>query len=338
MTIAPLEYPQPDLLDAMPAFVLALDERGAIVVWNRLLEEVTGLRASEMIGTAGDAWIKEGVQRLPVKSGSPRSVRWKSAVVTRADAIKSFTYAIGVDVTDESESQRRAARSERLAAVGTLAAGLAHEVRNPLNSAALQLQLLERRLDKGTIDVAGAKSTLAVVKAEIQRLDRLVTDFLEFARPRPVVLSPTDLLTLARDVVDLLSEEAIRNNVKIVLDVPPVLELVSLDGIRVRQLLLNLLKNSIEAMAGGGTLCLRVNAPAGDPHIQLEVMDTGPGFPPDAPVFDAFYTTKPHGTGLGLSIVHRIVSEHGGRIDCISEPGRTRFAIGLPRDPIALDA
>lgn len=338
MPIETLEHPPPDLLDAVPAFVLALDERGSIVVWNRRLEEVTGLHASEMIGTAGDAWIKEGVQRLPVKGGSARSVRWKSSVVTRADAIQSFTYAVGVDVTDESESQRRAARAERLAAVGMLAAGLAHEVRNPLNSAALQLQLLERRLDKGTLDVALAKNTLGVVKAEIQRLDRLVTDFLEFARPRPVVLSPTDLLTLARDVVELLSEEAKRSKVNIVIDFPPVLELVSLDGKRVRQVLLNLLKNSIEAMADGGTLCLRVTAEASDPYVHLEVEDTGPGFAPDAPVFDAFYTTKPHGTGLGLSIVHRIVSEHGGSIDCHSEPGRTRFAIGLPRDPVALDA
>ncbi|HEX2732607.1 MAG TPA: ATP-binding protein [Polyangiaceae bacterium] len=320
-----------ELIDGLPTLVMALDEQGAIVHWNRQLESATGFSAAEVLGKDGRAWIQDdGVQRLPIKTGGQRIVRWKSASVGDGSAA-GLRYAIGVDVTDETEMQRRAARAERLAAVGTLAAGLAHEVRNPLNSATLQLQLIERRLDKGNVDRAAISDVLGIVKTEIQRLDRLVTDFLEFARPTPIQAAATDLAALANELLDSLSQEASRARVVVVRSFGPDLGQVVLDAKRIRQVLLNLVKNALEAMATeGGTLTVRLGRSPEAGGVLLEVEDSGPGFGEDVPIFDAFFTTKDHGTGLGLSIVHRIVSEHGGTIGCVSKPGSTRFSITLP--------
>ena len=128
--------------------------------------------------------------------------------------------AVGTDVTAEQEMLRRAMRAERLAAVGTLAAGLAHEVRNPLNSAALQLEVLERRLDRGETAAEALRPVCVLVRDEIRRLERLVSDFLSFVHPRPLDLKPTDLEQLCRSVLDLVRTEAEPANIRLVVEIP----------------------------------------------------------------------------------------------------------------------
>jgi signal transduction histidine kinase len=323
-----------DIIDRVPAFVVALDEAGEIVVWNRQLETVTGFSPGEMLGQDGTELIAaDGTRRLALKGGGHRSVRWKQAVVRQTSG-PALTYAVGVDVTEESEMLRRAMRAERLAAVGTLAAGLAHEVRNPLNSATLQLQLLERRIEKGRLEPAATSQVITTVKSEIERLERLVDDFLAFARPTPTALEPTDLADLVGSVLELITMEARDASIDVQCDISEAIGPVPLDPQRIRQVLLNLIKNAIEAMAGcgGGTLTLRAHPAKTEASVMLEVEDTGPGFDAaHAPVFDAFYTTKDRGTGLGLAIVHRIVGEHGGTIEVSSAPGRTCFVVTLPQ-------
>ncbi len=322
-----------EVIDRVPAFVVALDQDGSIVVWNRTLEEVTGYSQDEMLGRPGDDLVDHGgPRRLPLKGGGHRSVRWQRAIVPQAPGKPPVTYAVGVDVTEESEMQRRAMQAERLAAVGTLAAGLAHEVRNPLNSATLQLQLLERRIQKGKVDEAGLMTVLDVVKNEIERLDRLVNDFLAFAKPRPVALVPTDLNDLIKSVIQLVKVEAAESQVELVADLHESLGPVPVEPQQTRQVVLNLVRNAVEAASvEGGRVTARTRPSETEACVWLEVEDDGPGFSEESPVFDAFYTTKDKGTGLGLAIVHRIVSEHGGTIHVRSEPGRTLFSIKLPQ-------
>ncbi len=318
-----------ELVEQMPAFVLSLDEHGAITTWNRQLERITGFSRQEMLGKRGSSLVgaDERTRDLPLKSGEVRKVRWSRAEVTGPDGTPTV-YAVGIDVTNEEEMLRRVLRSERLAAVGTMAAGLAHEVRNPLNSASLQLTVLERRLERGE----GADRTVPIariIKGEIDRLDRLVRDFLAFAKPSPLDPRPVDLPNLLAAVRELIAPEAEASRVSLTVDAPASTRPAWGDNERLRQVLLNLTRNAIEAMqATGGRLAMRArNAPA---SVVVEVEDDGPGFPESLPVFDAFFTTKDQGTGLGLALVHRIVTDHGGTIRVESRPGRTCFSVSLP--------
>jgi signal transduction histidine kinase/CheY-like chemotaxis protein len=318
-----------ELVELMPAFMLALDEHGLITIWNRRLETVTGYAPSEMLGTDGRALVGTGGQPtdLPLKAGGARKVRWSLAEVSAPNGVP-LVYAVGIDVTDEQELLLRTLRAERLAAVGTMAAGLAHEVRNPLNSAALQLTVLERRLQRGETGEQ-AIPIARIIRDEIGRLERLVRDFLAFAKPSRVQARPVDLASTIRDLATLIAPEAEAARITVNLDLAPGLPPVAGDPEHLRQVILNLTRNALEAMHDHpGRLILR--ARQSDGHLEVDVEDDGPGFAQGLPVFDAFFTTKNQGTGLGLSLVHRIVSDHGGTIRVESRPGRTCFTFRLP--------
>jgi signal transduction histidine kinase len=313
------------VIDGLVAPVVALDASGTITFWNRRLEELTGYRRDEMIGQPGEALVGgSGARPLPVKGGGQRQVRWQRSEPLEGDG---WSYAVGTDVTEAEASLATAARADRLAAMGTLAAGLAHEVRNPLNAALLQLALLRRRLDRPDCQPATLAPVADLVELELQRVGRLVEDFIAFAQPRPLQLRPTDLASLCRTIATLLAPEAERAGVQLHLDVTPAPALPA-DPDRLQHVVLNLARNSLEAMRGGGALTLRLRPTPG--AVELDVADTGPGFPESAPVFDAFFTTKSNGTGLGLSIVHRIVTDHGGTVRVRSKPGDTCFTVSLP--------
>jgi signal transduction histidine kinase len=319
-----------NMIESAPSFVLSLDEAGRITAWNRRLEEITGFTRAEMLGRPGGHLVSEAGQphQLPVKGGPARLVEWhRSEVHDGGGAVT--TYAIGIDVTGEQEMLRRTLRAERLAAVGTMAAGFAHEVLNPLNSASLQLTLLERRVNRGDESPETILSITQIVKDEIQRLDRMVRDFLSFARPRPIDVRAVDVNDLSRSVVALIVPEAETIHVDVTTELDATLGDVSADAERLRQVLLNLVRNALEAMPGGGRLTVR-SRPGAAGTAEIDVEDTGPGFAEDLPVFDAFFTTKEKGTGLGLAIVHRIVTDHGGTVRVRSAPGGTCFTITLP--------
>lgn len=323
------EHRHREVVESIPSFVTTLDGEGRILTWNRQLEKVTGYLRDEMLGTDGRKLVgnDDRPRALPVKAGGTRKVRWNCAQIENADGDR-IVYAVGADVTDEQEILRRMLRSERLAAVGTMAAGLAHEVRNPLNSASLQLTLLERRLVRGE----GAAEVLpiaGIIKSEIDRLDRLVRDFLAFSQPRPIDVKAVDVAKLLSGIASLITPVAEAGSVTLTTDLAPSLPAIAGDVERLRQVLLNLTRNAIEAMhASGGALTLRARGDAD--AIELDVEDDGPGFAEDLPIFDAFFTTKEQGTGLGLSLVHRIITDHGGTIRVQSRAGRTCFTLRLP--------
>jgi signal transduction histidine kinase len=235
--------------------------------------------------------------------------------------------------SEKRELARRAQVAEKLAAVGTMTAGLSHEIRNPLNAASLQLAVLERRLRKlPPADSQPLLEPLKLVRDEIARLEHLLQDFLQFARPRELSLRSLPLEPLVAAVADLLAGEAERRGVRLVHELPPGLPLVQGEDERLRQVLMNLALNSLEATPRGGTV--RIWALARPEDVWLAVDDSGTGI--DLAVvqriFEPFFSTKASGSGLGLPIVHAIVSQHGGAVGVESSPlGGARFWFTLPR-------
>jgi two-component system sensor histidine kinase HydH len=238
----------------------------------------------------------------------------------------------------------KAQMAEKLAAVGTLTAGLSHEIRNPLNAALLQLTVLERRIQRLAGDLHGPLlEPLVLVKDEIRRLDHILEDFLQFARPREFIPRPVDLATVVSRVLDLLGGEAERRAIRLEREVTaePGAARVAGEEERLRQVLVNLMLNAVEATPAGGLVRVRCQPEPAEPGrgergggVAVMIEDTGPGVPAAGRdrIFEPFYTTKASGSGLGLSIVHAIVSQHGGTISVESAPGGgARFLLRLPR-------
>jgi signal transduction histidine kinase len=236
-----------------------------------------------------------------------------------------------VRLTAESRDlSRRAQRAEKLAAVGTLAAGLSHEIKNPLNAAALQLMVLERRLKRIANLPDDIFEPLDIVQSEIKRLAHFLDDFLHFARPREIVRAPMDLARLIAHVLDLLAPQATAAQLTVERRVEP-LPICEADEARLQQALMNLVLNAIQATPAGGWV--RVGARPEVGHILIAVEDSGPGIPDGVRdrIFEPFFTTKDAGTGLGLPMVHAIVQQHGGAITVErGEVGGARFVVRLP--------
>jgi signal transduction histidine kinase len=170
---------------------------------------------------------------------------------------------------------------------------------------------------------------LHLVQDELKRLDRLVSDFLAFARPTPLSLQTTDVSALVTRVLDLIRPECDALHIRLDVDLSES-GAIQADEERLRQVLLNIVRNGMEALRDNGRLTVRTLGPNAAGNVCVEIADDGPGFPEDAPVFDAFFTTKQQGTGLGLAIAHSIVRDHGGSIGVESRPGRTVFRVSLP--------
>jgi signal transduction histidine kinase len=234
---------------------------------------------------------------------------------------------------EKRELGRRAQRAEKLAAVGTLAAGLSHEIRNPLNAASLQLMVLERRLRK-TVQPEALEplmEPLALVQAEIKRLSGFLEEFLQFARPREIVKARLDLDELVGRVIDLLQPEAAAAQVSLQWKRGDVGS-IDADSARLQQAALNLVINAVQATPRGGQV--RVATRTVDQQVELSIEDTGRGIAPEMreKIFEPFFTTKEGGTGLGLPVVHWIVQQHEGALSVeTGSDGGARFVMRLPR-------
>jgi signal transduction histidine kinase len=220
-------------------------------------------------------------------------------------------------------------RRMRLAAFSRLAAQIAHEIRNPLASIALNTELLEEELSGGARDRAEMAALVASIKVEAERLQALTDEYLTFARLPEAERSLQPLNPIVADLARFVEREARQQQIAIRLALASDDPAAFVDARQIRQAVLNLLRNSLEAMPGGGRIDLRT-AVRGD-EVVIEVADTGPGIPDDRldAIFEPFYSTKPHGTGLGLALVRRIVGEHGGRIE-VESAGGASIRLVLP--------
>jgi signal transduction histidine kinase len=229
----------------------------------------------------------------------------------------------------EIEEQLR--RADRLSALGELSAGLAHEIRNPLGSIRGTAEILQDGIPPGDPRAEFAQ----ILVREVDRLNRVVRDFLDFARPAEPDRGPLDLNDLLRDVLALTRQQAVKQGIELKLTagaIPP----VAARGEQLRQAFLNLVLNAMQAMPHGGTL--QVATEPRDDLVLVRFQDTGVGIPAEhlARIFNPFFTTRQEGTGLGLAITHRIVQGHSGRIDVTSRPGAgTTFTLTFPPAPSA---
>jgi signal transduction histidine kinase len=246
-----------------------------------------------------------------------------------------------------SRVQSTIAYSRKLVALGRLTAGIAHEVKNPLNAMMIHLELLRTKIRKAALVPAGAGGArieasradesllqhVEVIETEIRRLDEVVQGFLKFTRPEDLRLQAVRVSALVEEVLPVLEPEAHKSNIRIVVEHADPQLAVNGDATMLRQALLNLAINACQAMPQGGTLRL-TSAPAANTRVELRIEDTGVGIPPEDldRIFDLYFTTKDHGTGIGLSMVYRIIQMHDGEVEVQSTPGRgTTFTLLLPR-------
>lgn len=347
------------LVDTVQALLLVLDEHHVVTQANPAVAHATGVPLKDIVGSnwienfvpardrervrevchslhdhdAGASSVSSVIRRGQNGELEERSVNWRWAALNAAGQTR--IYASGLDVTELRDLERRTRLAEKLAAVGTIAAGLAHEIRNPLNAASLQLQLLERRLAKFTDDPK-LHEPVGTVQQEIIRLSHLVSDFLAFARPQALNVSSTDLGQVIRHVGSLITPLAEERAIRLDIRTPAHPIVVDADGERLKQVLLNLVRNAMDAVAGfvsgPGQGYVEVRVEPDGAGARLVVADNGPGIPPDieARMFEPFFTTKEEGTGLGMAIAHKIIDMHGGQIR-IGRDGGAVFTITLPR-------
>jgi two-component system, sporulation sensor kinase E len=300
----------------------------------------------------------------------PRFLRLYAAPLDGEATGSSGVALIVHDATEARQKTFEAIESERVQALTLLAASVAHEIGNPLNALHIHLQLMEREVaklrksatrsgpgpsvrarsrsqpsdnDSQAGDVAEKlQRYLEVAKGEIGRLDYIITQFLQAIRPHPPQLKPASLNEVVLKTLELLHPELENRGVHVKTKLARQLPVSSIDPTQIQQVLVNLIKNAIQAMTKGGTLTLQTGE--GSDGVWFSVADTGGGIPQERinRIFEPFYTTKEKGSGLGLMIVQRIVRAHGGRIELESEVGRgTHFRVWLPlheRKPRLLEA
>ncbi len=332
--------------------IIVRDAAGLITSWNPAAEAIFGWTAVEMLGqtaqrlvAAGnesvlavkriDAALREGrtLRNLETsglrKDGTP--ITFSLTVAPIYDATDRFAGTTGIvrDVTALKQLQLQLLERERLAAIGELAAMVAHEVRNPLAGIRGGCEiLLEGYPDGDTRHDIGVE-----ILHQVDRLSRTVHDLLLFARPKAMDLVPTDLHGLIERILRVLGDDPKTGEVEVVRDFGDDVPIIQADGRQMEQVFMNLILNAIQVMNHKGTVTIATRTVGR--QVVVTVSDTGPGIPPDklAHIFEPFFTTRAQGTGLGLAIVKKIVEAHGGRIEAASLPGSgARLTATLPRE------
>jgi two-component system sensor histidine kinase PilS (NtrC family) len=352
-SLAALRALHEDIVQSVASGLLTFDRGGTVTSANRTAEGLCARRETELRGTRWEALFPSAPPFASVwdglEGGTARRARSEAELV-RSDgsripvgmglsflrrgrgAICSFQ-----DLTEIKRMEEQVRQADRLAAIGRLAAGLAHEIRNPIGSIRGSVEVLRDSLNPQEDD----RRLMDIVLRESDRLDAIIRDFLQFSRPPNLVRVPTDLSAMLDEILLMLGNQGRApggdaSPVQIRRDTSDSAVKAEVDPAQMRQALWNLCLNAVEAMPQGGELRVGVrtaNSEGGRPLLEITVEDTGVGIAAAelTQVFEPFFTTKPQGTGLGLAIAHRIVEDHGGEIRVQSEPWRgSRFIISLP--------
>jgi len=358
-TLVRTEHRYMNAVELARALIIGLDARGDIRLFNRGAELLTGFARDEVFGKpfvqtildeslaqvdgalvrdllegkAADRGNRATIRTLVrTRPGKYRDVRMELAYAPAAGDDDVVLFVVGNDTTEESALSERTHQSRTIASLGTLATGLAHEIRNPLNGAQLHIAFLDRSLRR-----SGAShevmEAVQVVADEIARLANLVTSFLDFARPPPAKLKNISAFALCERAMQGISDKADDLGIALERELPTRDIQFRGDGGRLEQALSNMLRNALEAITPNGRGKVVLRARREPRSVVFEVEDNGAGLShPEDPIFDPFFSNKPNATGLGLAVAQRVVTDHQGTITVEARPGRTVFRVALPLD------
>jgi len=335
--------------------VFSIDRRGCVVLFNPAAERIFGYSAEEIVGhkvneLMAEPYASEHDEYIAryEKTGEPRAIGRIRTVtakrkngelfpielsVTEIEVDQEVHYAAFIrDISEKTKLQEQLVERERLATIGTTAAKIGHELANPLNGMSLTIQLLEQRLGRQPSPPdSQVSATLQRLKNEISRLNQLAGQFRTISRRERYDFQSTELAGLIDEIIKIQKPHFALLNIEIEQLIPIDLPAVTVDKDKIKQALLNLLKNAVEAIPGGGKIS--IEARATETSVSIDITDTGTGIPLDIDAFEPFMTTKKEGTGIGLVIVRQIVTAHGGHISYRTRPGEgTTFHLELPRN------
>ena len=339
-----------DIIQNMTNGLIAIDQNQRITAFNPAAARMLGCQTGEVLSSFLPEIMpgnKELVQVFETtltthqasvhqeitvchRDGAPLPVAVSTAPLMPRDggAKRVGVVAVLEDLSEIKALEAERRRLDRLAALGEMAAVVAHEIRNPIAGIAAGVEYFTRNITPGSPEFEGA----AMIQGEIERVNRIVEDILFVARPLQLNLAPENLLAVVESVVQRSQAQLKAGRTAAVIRCGQDLPLLPLDRQRLEQVLTNLVTNAVQAMPGGGRLNIDINT-AEKNNVVLVITDTGPGISADVQrrIFEPFFTTKTKGTGLGLAVARRIVEEHGGAIRVESEEGRgTSFFIELP--------
>ncbi len=333
------------LFNAIREGIVEIDRRLKIRYYNKAAKEMLGLpddtseiRISQflrgidwrlMLQEDKNEWQRVSRQEIEVMYPQRRILQF---YLVSHEATPATATVILHDVTEARKKADSEMESRRMQVLSTLAASVAHEIGNPLNSLSLHLQLLDRSLSDENFDRNEARKLVKTAKSEVDRLDAIINQFLTAVRPKKPILAPLDLKEVIIESLNFMRWEFENRDVEVKCSWPDVLPRIKGDAGQLKQAFYNILKNSLDAMPKGGGI--DIDCELDDDFVNLIFTDNGVGIKPEdiGSIFDAYNTTKEHGTGLGLMIVERIVREHGAELAIDSTPGKgTVITIRFPR-------
>ncbi len=337
-----------NVLEAMHSAVVAVDKNGKIIMFNRLAEDIFSINKEnavkedyDSIFPKDDCLLKKTLEKKRTTKDVEREFRTfsgedKFLIIGTSclfDEERNFNGVVSVihDVTELKKYEEEAKRSERLSALGNLAAGVAHEIRNPLNAISITAQ----RLKSEFVPQKDKEEYISFIKTildEIKSLDNIINQFLGLAKAQRLDLIPTNMNAFLDELVNLIEIEAKEKNISLTKRIETLPEM-KIDPEEMKKALLNIMQNGVQATPPGKTLKVQGFEDDSQNQIVIKIEDSGPGIPKQnlSKIFQPYFSTKEKGTGLGLSIAYRIISDHKGKIEVESELGKgTIFTVKLP--------